>query len=117
MRMKFLFIIYNTIIPLSIGTLVYYYENTSTVIRCVANYLPDALWSYSLVSLMLIVWKLRIPYSWVISIILLFAFTELLQFLDIIPGTGDLIDIFIYTLSGYLSFLILSSRFINKVYK
>ena len=113
--MKLLFIIYNTLIPLSIGSLVYYYENTSTLLECVANYLPDALWSYSLVSLMLIVWKLKIPYSWLIAIMLLFISTELLQFLKFIPGTGDLIDILIYLLSGYLSYLILSSTFINKI--
>lgn len=113
--MKLLFITYNTIIPLSIGSLVYYYENTSTLLERVANYLPDALWSYSLVSLMLIVWKLKIPYSWLIAIMLLFISTELLQFLKFIPGTGDLIDILIYLLSGYLSYLILSSTFINKI--
>lgn len=100
-------ITFHTILPLLIGCLTYFFEDASPFIKGLANYLPDGLWSYSLVSFMLILWKMKIPYLWVLCIILLFGLTEYLQFLNVIPGTGDIIDLLIYFCFGGLSYLFL----------
>lgn len=109
--MKLLDISFHTILPLLIGCLIYFFENTSPFIKGLANYIPDGLWSYSLVSFMLIVWKLQIPYTWVLGIILMFVLTEYLQFLNVIPGTGDIIDLLIYFCFGGLSYITLRNSF------
>jgi len=105
--MKLKDIIFHTILPLLIGCLIYFYENASSFLTSLASYLPDGLWSYSLVSFLLIFWNMKIPYIWIFGVMLLFVLTEFLQLTNIIPGTGDFIDLLIYFSFGGLSYSLL----------
>lgn len=60
--------------------------------------LPDYLWCLSLLSAMVLLWKgwNKIPAVWKFSIWLLVCSTELFQYLHLLPGTGDLVDLLFY---------------------
>lgn len=110
-------IILHCILPLVIGCFIYFFEKSSPILTGVANYLPDGLWSYSLVSLLLLVWDSKVPYIWAIAIIIMFFGTEYLQYYGIIPGTGDIYDLVIYILFGLFSQLMLCNSFFLKTQK
>lgn len=63
-----------------------------------SNWLPDYFWCISLLAAMVLLWKgwARIPMVWKAGLWMLITGSELLQYLDILPGTGDIADVFIY---------------------
>ena len=60
--------------------------------------LPDYLWCLSFLIAVTFLWKgwNRIPHEWKLIIWVLVCCTELLQYLNLIPGTGDLMDLVFY---------------------
>ena len=75
--------------------------------------LPDGLWVYSLTSLMIIIWqdvKSKSKYYWIASSIIIAIVIELGQYLRLIPGTYDILDIILCLIAFSLSFLILYKK-------
>ena len=77
------------------------------------NYLPDALWFYSLMSFLLFVWKKTTPF-WkthilIISLLLIPIIFEISQLFNFLPGTFDILDIVVSYASGILAIEILDN--------
>ncbi len=102
---KDLVIFYNTLIPLLIGVIIY---NLNGIIDTkLINYLPDALWAYSLTIFILWIWEWQINIfntTLVFSTELLF---EMLQKSKFISGTFDKFDILTYFISSLIGLLII----------
>jgi len=92
--------IINVILPIMMGTAIYFLSDKILFPVLIKNFLPDGLWAYSLISCMLIVWNRKIHALWISLVFVLFFVLELLQYLGIISGTGDIFDIFIYFAFG-----------------
>ena len=63
--------------------------------------LPDGLWLFSYISFALIIWDNKISkhgFFWIIIVPTIAICSEIGQLFNIIPGTYDLVDIFIYVL-------------------
>ncbi len=74
--------------------------------------LPDGLWIFSYVCLILWIWKGEVDFKnifWIIIIPLVAIFSEVAQLLNIVSGTFDLSDLFFYLLGVLLPFI-----FFNK---
>ena len=104
-------ILLNVVLPLFLGFLIYYSASRWAVAAIVRNYLPDGLWAYAFISAMLFIWDRDMPIFWVISLFLLSALFEFLQYRHIIAGTGDVRDVATY----YLAFLLAMG--LNPVFK
>jgi len=77
------------------------------------NYVPDALWFYSLMSFLLFVWK-KTTLLWkthilIISLLFLPIIVEFSQLLNFLPGTFDIFDIIVSYASGILAIEILDN--------
>ena len=71
--------------------------------------LPDGLWLFSFISLILITWKNEINSSnlfWLIGLPIIALLSEIGQSISIIPGTFDWIDIAMYLFGFMLPFII-----------
>ena len=71
--------------------------------------LPDGLWMFSYVSLVLYLWKNEVKYEnlfWIFIIPLIAIISELGQLFNIICGTFDTIDLLLYILGMLLPFVI-----------
>ncbi|WP_244283448.1 hypothetical protein [Flavobacterium hercynium] len=71
--------------------------------------LPDGLWMFSYISLVLYLWKNEVRYEnlfWIFIIPLIAIISELGQLFNIIPGTFDIIDLLLYILGMLLPFVI-----------
>lgn len=71
--------------------------------------LPDGLWVFSFITLMLSIWKNSInrqSLCWICSLPLIAILSEYAQLLKIVPGTFDSIDVTIYLLGTMLPLLI-----------
>lgn len=111
------------LLPLIVGVWVYsrgragktLYEewlhiNKSAVTRLpLSNWLPDYLWCLSLLAGLAFLWKgwHKIPGAWKITIWVLVCSTELLQYLHLIPGTGDMMD-FLFYQAAFVSVILLN---------
>ena len=76
--------------------------------------LPDGLWIFSLISILLIIWKNTISKHnlfWFILIPTTVILLEIGQFFGFIAGTFDLMDIIFYLLGTILPFLIFTNLF------
>ncbi|HLP47034.1 MAG TPA: hypothetical protein VK469_13870 [Candidatus Kapabacteria bacterium] len=98
----------NVILPLGLGFIFYFLP----VGQFVRNYLPDGLWAYSLTSMILIIWNRRINSSWIIILIGFFLIFESLQYLQLVNGTGDIVDILFYLFFFFIA-LITNTIIIN----
>lgn len=61
--------------------------------------MPDALWAYSLSSMLIIIWDYNISKKWITIVVSVFILFEWLQFINIIDGTSDVIDFIVYCIS------------------
>ena len=80
--------------------------------------LPDGLWLFSYVSLVLYLWKNELKSEnlfWVFSIPLISIISELGQIFKIIPGTFDIIDLLMYVLGTILPFIIYKKSITNNL--
>jgi len=96
---KFYDILLNIILPLLIGTVIYFFNLPSLL----KNHLSDGLWAYSLISSILIIWDRRLKKVWLLSSLCLFILFEIFQSSIIMQGTADLLDIITYVLFGIFS--------------
>jgi hypothetical protein len=99
-------ILVNVISPVLAGCLIYYGGHAQQLPALVQNYLPDGLWAYAFISAILIIWNRQIHPTWLIIVCLLAAGFELLQYLQLISGTADMIDIAVYLICIGLGVLI-----------
>lgn len=87
-----------------------FYSNLPSII--VYN-LPDGLWVYSFTSAILFVWNYQLN-RWSIPFCLLPVFigigSEIGQFINLIPGTFDILDVIFYLFGFLLSVTILTNR-------
>lgn len=79
-----------------------YNFNNSVIGNILVGSLPDFLWLLSLLGLMNIIWDSNIPFILKALLYSLPIFTELLQYLKIITGTGDFYDIAAYLLAIFI---------------
>jgi hypothetical protein len=80
--------------------------------------LPDGLWLFSYVSLVLYLWKNELKSEnifWVFSVPLISIISELGQIFKIIPGTFDIIDLLMYLLGTILPFIIYKKSITNNL--
>lgn len=98
----------NVFMPVAIGYFIYYIAAQIQLPLLLVNYLPDALWSYSFISAILIIWDRKINTFWVAAAFLCAAGFELFQYYKIINGTGDYYDVLIYF------FIFAATLFVNK---
>jgi hypothetical protein len=103
-------LIFNIIIPVFLGFAFYYYKNTIHFNSFIKNHFADGLWAYAFYSSLLIIWNRQIKWIWLL-LALLSSFTfEYFQFIHIIPGTGDWIDVYTY-LIFFIVVLLLNNFF------
>jgi hypothetical protein len=86
----------NVILPLFFGSLIYLISTDISTTSFLKDHLADGLWAYSLISAVLIIWDRRMEIFWITVIFLLAILFELAQYLHLIPGTADIIDILVY---------------------
>jgi hypothetical protein len=89
----------NILLPLCMGAVIYWAAGHFSVPSPVRNYFPDALWAYSLMSAILLVWQRRIVIGWVFAAFALSIGFEVGQHYHWVPGTGDFYDCLTYGLS------------------
>jgi len=71
--------------------------------------LPDGLWLFSYLSLMLYIWKNKIDGSnlgWLCAVPVLAIASEFGQFTGVVPGTFDVADVLMYLAASVLPFVI-----------
>jgi len=89
-------IILNVALPLLVGYFIYFINSTEKFYPALKNHLPDGLWAYSFISLILIIWNRRLNLYWIVFGYLFAAGFELFQYLRLVPGTADMIDVIVY---------------------
>lgn len=70
--------------------------------------LPDGLWLFSCVSLLLIIWDNKVSKKnifWILLMPIIAVSSELAQFMEIIPGTFDILDLIFYIAGSVLPIL------------
>src|SRR3954451_9845559 len=85
-------VLINVVIPTAIGAFTYYYSNSLFKITFLKHHLADGLWAYAFFSSILIIWKREINIFWLTVALLSSFLFEYLQYKQLIPGTGDVID-------------------------
>ena len=108
-------IVFNVLLPLISGIVIYLFYNEQYMPETLRNYLPDALWAYALQSTILIIWDRKITIPWLLINVLTFISFESLQYIKLLPGTGDIFDITAYLLSFIIA-LTLNKIFLIKLY-
>ena len=74
----------------------------------IANYLPDGLWASSFTAIICYIWidNKKCRSIWFLLIILIMFLFEILQYSNVIRGTGDINDMFIYLLFSLPIFIL-----------
>lgn len=103
-RIKFLDSFLNVLVPICIGYITYF--NFLIIPSIIKNYLADGLWSYALISALLIIWDRKPFYLWICIAILLGAMYEVLQYASILRGTADFFDLLTYLLFATFALLV-----------
>ena len=79
--------------------------------------LPDGLWLFSYISLLLVIWSNVISKQnihWVLLVPLIAIFSEIGQLIKLVPGTFDLVDLGFYLSGTILPILIFANSKTNK---
>ena len=79
--------------------------------------LPDGLWLFSYISLLLLIWGNVISKQnihWVLLVPLIAIFSEIGQLIKLVPGTFDIVDLGFYLLGTILPILIFANSKTNK---
>jgi hypothetical protein len=97
------------ILPLLLGIGIYELSNATVLNGFFRNYLPDGLWAFSLVSSLLIIWNRRIKIFWIVLIFIFYISFEIFQYIKVINGTGDYIDVLIYF--GFSTIALLTNKY------
>ena len=101
-KQPFTDILFNVLLPLIIGLLLYHTRSIFPLKGFMINQLPDGCWAYAFMSCILIIWDRRINQFWIWLAFIIAVFFEVLQSLQFIAGTGDAWDIFTYFLATML---------------
>ena len=110
---RFLLILNHVLFPVGLGVLVYKINFDSVLWNLFCNYFPDGLWAYAFTSAIIIIWHKKQNF-WLFFITpLTFVLFEIFQYLQKLPGTGDLLDIFTYFIFYFLSLTILNKKNFN----
>jgi hypothetical protein len=104
----------NVLLPLLLGYIVYYAGQQGGINPGLKNYLPDGLWAYAFISALLIIWNRRLPFGWIISIYVLAAGFELLQYYKVVAGQADSWDVAVYFL--FISAGLLLNSLFKRLY-
>lgn len=75
--------------------------------------LPDGLWTFSYVTMMLNLWNLKINYqsiSWILLLPIIAIFSEIFQFIGCISGTFDFYDLIFYILGTFSPLLFYNKK-------
>lgn len=106
--------IYRGFLPVFVGAIMYAFGEKYKYLNYVKNYLPDGLWAFGFVSCLLLIWKEKVNTFWLAIAYVSFIVFECLQKLEIIGGTADIYDIFVYfafaTLAVVINKLIIFKR-------
>lgn len=129
MRSKFTtFHIIGIVGLLLIGVTVYYFFRQSytlyeqwlgitkySVPMALANWLPDFCWCCALLLTMKLIWHdwRKVPFTWKLCCWILPIGSEYFQWLQIIPGTADVWDVFVYL----ITYLLIESNFFMSIQK
>jgi hypothetical protein len=105
----------NIFLPLILGGLIYLLADNFVTIPWIHYYIPDGLWAYAFASAILIIWQRKLNLLWLLLMLIVNVFFEWMQFKAIIPGTGDLADIFIYLL--FFMIALLFNPFFKQTFK
>jgi hypothetical protein len=114
-KAQILDLLINVLFPLSIGISIYFVSGKVGVNRFIRNEIPDGLWAYSLISVILIIWQRKIKAFWICATLLFFLLFELLQYFHVINGTGDWQDVVIYFCFSYIA--LASNNFFRLLFK
>ena len=93
----------NVVTPLLLGIFIYANCENQDLPIVIKNHFPDLLWAYSFLSIILIIWERNFQKSWILSAFILAVAYEILQHLEKLPGTGDLLDIIAYAAGFFLA--------------
>ena len=102
----------NVISPLLLGYFIYLLGSYELLPQLLKNYLPDGLWAYAFISMILVIWDRQLNYGWLFIAFLLAACFELLQQYRLLTGTADAADVMIYFL--FMGAGLLSNRFFKQ---
>ncbi len=91
----------NVILPVFFGCFIYWQRSRFSGFAL--NQLPDGLWAYAFISAILIVWKRQFNTMWLLIAFITFPLFEIFQYLHVIYGTGDIWDVLVYFISGYVA--------------
>ena len=106
----------NIFLPLICGTLIYLLTDTTFVATWwIRSYIPDGLWAYAFTSAILIIWQRDMNLLWLLMVLMAGIFFEWMQFKSIVPGTADLVDIFIYLV--FFLIALLFNSFFKQTFK
>lgn len=79
--------------------------------------LPDGLWIFSYISLILLLWKNEIHtynFFWVYIIFFIAIISEIGQYFNLIPGTFDVVDLIFYALGAIIPLIIYNNNIFTK---
>jgi hypothetical protein len=103
--LKKLDILINIIAPLLIGLVIYHFSGQLKEAAFIRNQFPDGLWAYALSSSVLILWDREIKLAWLAAISVVFIMFEAFQYMHLIAGVGDVVDVVAYFIFFGLSLL------------
>jgi len=106
-------ILLNVLLPLLLGLFIYWSANSLFISALIRNYLPDGLWAYAFISGILLIWDRALHMTWIILVFLTAIGYEFLQYLHVVPGTGDIKDIITYFL--FFTIALLLNNFFKTV--
>lgn len=98
--------IYRVFLPVFSGAGIYAFAKKYKYLNNVRNYLPDGLWAFGFVSCLLLIWKEKINAFWMVMAFCFFIVFEYLQKINIIGGTADVYDVFVYFTFAFLAIVI-----------
>ncbi|WP_228446639.1 hypothetical protein [Chryseobacterium sp. 3008163] len=92
---------------------------TSNIPKWFIFSLPDGLWVFSYVTLMISVWNFIInkqSFLWICIIPIIAIFSEIFQIFQIVSGTFDIIDLLFYLLGLILPFILFKKQLNYKFF-
>jgi len=106
----------NIFLPLVGGVLIYLFTAISPYATWwIRSYIPDGLWAYAFASAILIIWQRDLNLLWLLLVLLSGLIFEWMQLNDIVAGTGDLADIFVYIL--FFLIALFFNPFFKRIFK
>ena len=113
-KLRFTDLCTHVLIPLAVGVSFYFIIFVDGVSLPGSAYIPDALWAYAFFSSLLIVWDRQVRIAWLLTAALVTGLFEGMQYLHWISGTGDLVDILVYFISGGIAMI--TNKFLQSRY-